>query len=211
MKTYQQFIAEQAELLGERAKMSIHVKHGAFHAWLGKSEDEPITNADIQRGLRAGGHAAKMANFAKNARKWHHEEAIVEKKAHSFTARHPYVVGTAAGATIGGALGAGIGKALPPQYRAASMASGALAGAASSGISTLGYKIRKKHPALGGFLSGGVHGAIASKTSSYSEEAPPGAKYERMVHHIKGAHPSKKQKEIAYATAWKRYNQAHGK
>ena len=42
------------------------IKKGAFHRWLGKSEDEPITEADIQKGLRAGGHAAKMANFARN-------------------------------------------------------------------------------------------------------------------------------------------------
>ena len=43
-----------------------HVKKGAFHAWLGKSPDEPITAADIRKGLAAGGHAAKMAEFAKN-------------------------------------------------------------------------------------------------------------------------------------------------
>jgi hypothetical protein len=42
------------------------IKKGAFHAWLGKPESEPITEADIQRGLKAGGHAAKMANFARN-------------------------------------------------------------------------------------------------------------------------------------------------
>lgn len=49
------------------------VKHGDFHKWLGKSEDEPITDADIEKGLKAGGHAAKMANFARNARKWNHK------------------------------------------------------------------------------------------------------------------------------------------
>jgi hypothetical protein len=42
------------------------IKKGAFHRWLGKSEDEPITHADIEKGLKAGGHAAKMANFARN-------------------------------------------------------------------------------------------------------------------------------------------------
>ena len=43
-----------------------HVKKGAFHRWLGKPESEPITEADIERGLKAGGHPAKMANFARN-------------------------------------------------------------------------------------------------------------------------------------------------
>lgn len=43
-----------------------HIAKGAFHRWLGKSEDEPITDADIKKGLAAGGHAARMANFARN-------------------------------------------------------------------------------------------------------------------------------------------------
>lgn len=49
----------------------INPKHkGAFHRWLGKKEGEPITEADIEKGLRAGGHAAQMANFARNERGW---------------------------------------------------------------------------------------------------------------------------------------------
>lgn len=44
-----------------------HIKKGAFHRWLGKSPDEPITEADIEKGIKAGGHAAKMAEFAKSA------------------------------------------------------------------------------------------------------------------------------------------------
>lgn len=48
------------------------IDKGAFHRWLGKPEDAPITDADITKGLAAGGHPAKMANFAKNARGWHH-------------------------------------------------------------------------------------------------------------------------------------------
>jgi len=43
-----------------------HIEKGAFHRWLGKSEDEPITHADIEKGIKAGGHAEKMALFAKN-------------------------------------------------------------------------------------------------------------------------------------------------
>lgn len=48
------------------------IKHGAFHEWLGKKEGEPITDADIEKGLKAGGHAAKMAAFAKAARGFKH-------------------------------------------------------------------------------------------------------------------------------------------
>jgi len=66
-----QVATEETEQLDE--KKYIHdIKKGAFHAWLGKSTDEPITDADIEKGLKAGGHAAKMANFAKNARHFHH-------------------------------------------------------------------------------------------------------------------------------------------
>lgn len=46
------------------------IKKGAFHRWLGKSQDEPITDADIAKGEAAGGHPAKMAGFAKAARGW---------------------------------------------------------------------------------------------------------------------------------------------
>ena len=48
------------------------IKKGGFHNWLGKSQDSPITGSDIKKGLAAGGHAAKMANFARNAKKWNH-------------------------------------------------------------------------------------------------------------------------------------------
>lgn len=49
-----------------------HIRKGGFHRWLGKSPDQPITDADIAKGKAAGGHPAKMANFAENARKFHH-------------------------------------------------------------------------------------------------------------------------------------------
>lgn len=48
------------------------IHKGAFHRWLGKKSGAKVTSTDIRRGLKAGGHAAKMANFARNARKWHH-------------------------------------------------------------------------------------------------------------------------------------------
>ena len=55
-----------------RPKLHLKLHAGAFHRYLGKKEGEPITQADIKKGLAAGGHAAKMAAFAKAAKKWHH-------------------------------------------------------------------------------------------------------------------------------------------
>jgi hypothetical protein len=46
-----------------------HIHKGAFHRWLGKSPGAPITASDIARGKAAGGHAAKMANFAEEAKR----------------------------------------------------------------------------------------------------------------------------------------------
>jgi hypothetical protein len=48
------------------------LRKGGFHHWLGKSTDEPITGSDIEKGLAAGGHPAKMAAFAKAAKKFKH-------------------------------------------------------------------------------------------------------------------------------------------
>jgi hypothetical protein len=43
------------------------IKKGAFHKWLGKPEDEKITQADIDRGLKSDDeHVRKMAQFAAN-------------------------------------------------------------------------------------------------------------------------------------------------
>jgi hypothetical protein len=49
------------------------IRKGAFHRYLGKKAGAPITGADIRKGLKAGGHAAKMANFARNAKRWNHK------------------------------------------------------------------------------------------------------------------------------------------
>lgn len=67
-----------------------HIKKGAFHRWLGKSEGEPITDADIEKGLKAGGHAAKMAQFAKESRegKFHHGGKAKAKKRRRTDADH---------------------------------------------------------------------------------------------------------------------------
>lgn len=40
---------------------------GGFHEWLGKPKDQPITQADIQKGLASNNaHVRKMAQFAEN-------------------------------------------------------------------------------------------------------------------------------------------------
>ena len=57
------------------------IKKGAFHAWLGKPPNEPITEADIARGLAAGGHPARMAAFARSAKGWSHKAKKGAKKA----------------------------------------------------------------------------------------------------------------------------------
>jgi hypothetical protein len=48
---------------------------------------------------------------------------------------------------------------------------------------------------------------VMAKEETISEKAPPGAKFERMVKHIKAGYAkdglTKKEKGIAYATAWK--------
>jgi hypothetical protein len=53
-------------VLPQVEESTIHVKKGAFHAWLHKDPNAPITAADIAKGKAAGGHAAKMATFAQN-------------------------------------------------------------------------------------------------------------------------------------------------
>lgn len=56
---------------------------------------------------------------------------------------------------------------------------------------------------------------VAASEETIAEKAPPGAKYERMVRHIKKGYAekdglSKKEKSIAYATAWKAKNREKG-
>jgi len=57
------------------------IKKGAFHAWLGKPLDQPITDADIARGKAAGGHPARMAHFAEQSRLWKHAKKAAKKAA----------------------------------------------------------------------------------------------------------------------------------
>jgi len=55
------------------------INKGAFHRWLGKKEDEAITEEDIAKGLASDDpHVRKMANFAKNMRKSVKESSLSE-------------------------------------------------------------------------------------------------------------------------------------
>lgn len=57
-------IVEQASVAINEAET---IKKGAFHKWLGKAEDEKITQVDVDRGLASDDeHVRKMAQFAKN-------------------------------------------------------------------------------------------------------------------------------------------------
>lgn len=49
----------------EELELVTEINKGAFHRWLGKPLDQKITAADVKKGLAAGGHAAKMANMAR--------------------------------------------------------------------------------------------------------------------------------------------------
>lgn len=56
--------------------MAIDIKpshKGRFARDVGKKPGTPITSKDIQKGLHSSSPAErKRANFARNARKWHH-------------------------------------------------------------------------------------------------------------------------------------------
>ena len=56
-----------------------NIKKGAFHKALGKEEDAEITPSDIKKGLHSEDpHEVKMANFARNAKKWKHKGKVAE-------------------------------------------------------------------------------------------------------------------------------------
>ena len=54
-------------------------------------------------------------------------------------------------------------------------------------------------------FAGNYQGPLYARHPDLVEKAPPGAKYERMVKHIKKNYPKDKE-GIAYATAWKHKN-----
>lgn len=64
----------------KKKKVAIKVKKGSFHEWLGKKPGDPITDSDIQRGLKSNDpHVRKMAQFAKNAKKWHQKKKVANE------------------------------------------------------------------------------------------------------------------------------------
>jgi ribosomal protein S27E len=76
-------IAESIEL-----NEAENIKKGAFHKWLGKPEDEAITDADVDRGLKSDDeHVRKMAQFAKNMRESVNE--VEEPKVHELSFKCP--------------------------------------------------------------------------------------------------------------------------
>jgi len=54
-------------------KMTLHLKKGQMHRDVGKPEGAKITSGDIAKEKAKGGVFAKRAQFAENARKWHHK------------------------------------------------------------------------------------------------------------------------------------------
>lgn len=55
------------------AKKPFEIKKGGFHEWLGKDPSEPITDEDIEKGLKSDDpHARRMAQFVKNQKKFKH-------------------------------------------------------------------------------------------------------------------------------------------
>lgn len=66
---------------GKSKKKIGPIKHGTFHEWLGKSKDSPITEKDIEKGLKSDDpHVRHMAQFAKNAKGWKHPKKDEKKK-----------------------------------------------------------------------------------------------------------------------------------
>ena len=70
--TSQQFVRARAreQVLRRKIEEAIGpIKKGLFHAWLGKKPDDPITDADIAKGMASKDpHVRKMAHFARVSR-----------------------------------------------------------------------------------------------------------------------------------------------
>lgn len=65
------------------------VKKGQMHRDLGKAQDAPITGADIAKEKAKGGVFAKRAQFAQNAKHFHHggKRHGMAKQAHKILGR----------------------------------------------------------------------------------------------------------------------------
>ena len=58
----------------EKNVAKINIAHpGALHRALGMPQGAPIPMSKLQEEKKKGGHAAQMAQFAINARKWNHK------------------------------------------------------------------------------------------------------------------------------------------
>lgn len=55
-----------------RTPMNLHLKKNQLHEDVGKAPGAKITGADIAKEKSKGGVFAKRAQFAENAKKWHH-------------------------------------------------------------------------------------------------------------------------------------------
>lgn len=50
------------------------LRKGALHRWLGVPEDKELTSAELEKAANSkDADVRKMANFAKNAKKWNHK------------------------------------------------------------------------------------------------------------------------------------------
>ena len=80
-KTNDSEVALESKDKKSKKKKDFKIEKGAFHKWLGKKPDQPITDADIEKGLKSKDpHVKHMAQFAKNAKKWHDKSKKVAKE-----------------------------------------------------------------------------------------------------------------------------------
>jgi hypothetical protein len=55
-----------------RSPMTLHLKKNQLHKDVGKAPGTTLTEADIAKEKAKGGVFAKRAQFAANAKQWHH-------------------------------------------------------------------------------------------------------------------------------------------
>ena len=64
--------------MANRSGIAIKPSHeGDFHRWAGVPQGQPIPASKIAEGLRSKNpHVRRMANFARNAKHWHHKTIL---------------------------------------------------------------------------------------------------------------------------------------
>jgi hypothetical protein len=64
--------------MASKSGIEIKPRHeGNFHRWAGVAQGEPIPMSKIEQGLRSKNpRVRRMAQFAKNARGWHHKTIL---------------------------------------------------------------------------------------------------------------------------------------